>query len=387
MNPAPRGRGQRVDGIPAQRRADADHLQYSTSGATVGGRYRPYVSGRRPDDATADVVAASGVQPRAPVRVALIAAAVLVTVTAALGALVGVDDPEESTAATSSTTRLTEPLGARLAVAEKSTSSGETQWITTRDTERSRSRSVESRPLVVPEQGPGEFEVAAAPDQSLPAGSFTYTVEVEQNLAFAADQIARLVDATLTDPRGWSTDTRPLVRVDAAPTIRVLLVTPGTADALCAPLETRGRLSCRNGANVVLNAWRWVNGTPDYTKLLNYRRYVINHEVGHALGFAHQPCPSPGSLAPVMLQQSLGLDGCRPNPWPEPATLTGDPARQRVRAHNRFPMITRWPSQCQDATHKPQCRGVSSRAAQLAPLNATRTTTTPSPYSSAPSAT
>jgi hypothetical protein len=72
----------------------------------------------------------------------------------------------------------------------------------------------------------------------------------------------------------------------------------------------------------VINAWRWVNGGPGYERNIDaYRQYVVNHEVGHALGYPHVRCPSPDVLAPVMLQQTLGLDGCRPNPWPAAVDL------------------------------------------------------------------
>jgi Protein of unknown function (DUF3152) len=45
---------------------------------------------------------------------------------------------------------------------------------------------------------------------------------------------------------------------------------------------------------------------------------VVNHEVGHWLGFGHSRCSGAGRLAPVMQQQSIGLEGCTFNPWPLP---------------------------------------------------------------------
>ena len=76
----------------------------------------------------------------------------------------------------------------------------------------------------------------------------------------------------------------------------------------------------------------------------NYRQYVINHELGHAIGYtAHQPCGGQGKLAPVMMQQTLDLNNkklhdrnpsevypdedvtCSPNPWPYPNPDNKDP--------------------------------------------------------------
>lgn len=185
---------------------------------------------------------------------------------------------------------------------------------------RTRNSSPTVAPAPVPETGTARFAVAGSASRAQQLGSFTYTVEVERDLPFAATSVAGVVDDTLADSRGWRHQGVRLSRVEGDSDIRILLATPATTDALCAPLRTRGRVSCRNGANVVLNAWRWVHGTSGYRyDLAGYRRYMVNHEVGHALGHPHTPCPRPGALAPVMQQQTLGLDGCRPNPWPSPA--------------------------------------------------------------------
>lgn len=76
-----------------------------------------------------------------------------------------------------------------------------------------------------------------------------------------------------------------------------------------------GAYSCRMGHDVLINDHRWRRATPSYrgAPVHAYRQMLVNHEVGHALGFGHARCRRTGALAPVMQQQSGGLQGCRRN--------------------------------------------------------------------------
>jgi hypothetical protein len=153
-----------------------------------------------------------------------------------------------------------------------------------------------------------------------------YRVAVQGTLQVAVAEFTGVVDSTLADPRSWIAghDVR-LQRVPAAAAhdFTIYLATPATADELCGQggLDIRENgvpyTSCRTGDLIVINSDRFLNGVPDYgAPLADYRRYMVNHEVGHRLGHGHVLCPASGRPAPVMEQQTLGLQGCVANSWP-----------------------------------------------------------------------
>jgi hypothetical protein len=146
-------------------------------------------------------------------------------------------------------------------------------------------------------------------------------VQVESGTGQVAQDFAAAVDTTLGDPASWAGAGRwSLQRVTTVEADFVIrLATPATVDKVCATvgLDTRGYVSCRAGNFVMINLDRWLTAVPDYNgDIALYRQYVINHEVGHELGYGHQACPGSGRMAPVMQQQTFGLDGCLANGSP-----------------------------------------------------------------------
>jgi len=195
----------------------------------------------------------------------------------------------------------------------------------------------------VPSIGNGTF--AAAPGGTSVVGSGStlvrYRVELENGITWGSnpvwtpDSFAAAADAVLADPKGWiASADHPIA--DAAQhmngaswsfqrvsgtdySVRILLATPGTVDKMCGSigLKTLGQYSCRYSNIILINLRRWLRGAPGFPiDLAGYHTMVINHEMGHQLGFKHMLCPSPGTLAPVMMQETINIGGCLPNIYP-----------------------------------------------------------------------
>ena len=182
---------------------------------------------------------------------------------------------------------------------------------------------------------------------------FTYTVEVENGIdtmSFGGDEgFARMVTETLGNPKSWTHNPQfAFQRIDATtpdlkPDFRVSLTSPMTVREGCG-YEIEIETSCYNPVygpdaepRVFINLARWVRGAvPFQGDIGSYRQYLINHEVGHAIGYTtHEPCDRNGGLAPIMMQQTFSTsdndatrydpesvkpDGktCRFNSWPYP---------------------------------------------------------------------
>jgi hypothetical protein len=171
--------------------------------------------------------------------------------------------------------------------------------------------------------GTGQFSVVPGTGPRYGSGLLKrYIVEVEGGLGEDGEAFAAFVERTLGDPRSWTHGgALSLQRVDSGPvSFRVTLASPRTVDRSCAPLNTNGYTSCFDShGHAMLNQARWETGVPWYVDdMTTYREYMVNHEVGHALGHGHVRCPRAGAPAPTMQQQTLGMQGCRHNAWPYP---------------------------------------------------------------------
>lgn len=146
----------------------------------------------------------------------------------------------------------------------------------------------------------------------------TYDVAIKGNTKGTLESFKKVVADTFKDERGWKRAGVEFKYVENNGRLHMILAEPGIIGALggCS-----SQLSCTVKPAVYINDDRYMGASESYRALgisvENYRTMVINHEVGHWLGHDHiVACETSTGLAPIMLQQSTGLRGCRPNYWP-----------------------------------------------------------------------
>jgi hypothetical protein len=139
-----------------------------------------------------------------------------------------------------------------------------------------------------------------------------YRTIVDDDVQYSDEDFRRDIAIYLNDPDGWAS-IYTFVYASSGPAKCIHLSTPNTLRKVGCE---KGSLSCAllAGDTIWLNVNRWVYGA-DASKLplIEYRQYMVTHEMGHALGYDHVSCSGPGARAPIMLQQTLGIGECIPN--------------------------------------------------------------------------
>jgi len=144
-----------------------------------------------------------------------------------------------------------------------------------------------------------------------------YQVALKGNVQVPLKDFAATADQVLNDPSGWAKSDIYFQQVSSGGSFTLWLSEARYLPSFARICSTT--YSCSVGSNVIINQDRWLQGAAPKVPISQYRIMVINHEVGHWLGFGHRYCSGSGQPAPLMMQQSKGLGQCTFNPYPLPS--------------------------------------------------------------------
>lgn len=173
-----------------------------------------------------------------------------------------------------------------------------------------------------------------------------------KRISMEISEFEKKVNQILNDPKGWSRCNVKFIQVPEinkveskkrvmfrqnfgknvegvrdTPTDYVeILLCPSNiiSDHFCPVLKKNENLSCADLRKIMVyvNLQRWLFGS-DFKEipLQEYQKYLINHEIGHAVfGLLHPECQNLKGYrkSPVMLQQTINLcnDKLKFNPYP-----------------------------------------------------------------------
>lgn len=143
-----------------------------------------------------------------------------------------------------------------------------------------------------------------------------YHISIENGLHKSLKHFSLIIEGVLNDKRTWKkyNFVRTFDKNEAK--VKIILTKPSTIFSIC---KLKG-LSCTDmiKKEIYINSNRWLRGSKkSKMNIKNYRKYLINHEMFHALGGGHNECKS-NQICGVTHQQTLGIPHkSKPNPWPK----------------------------------------------------------------------
>lgn len=144
-----------------------------------------------------------------------------------------------------------------------------------------------------------------------------YAVRVSPIYEKWTNRFLNCIDKTLNSDDSWIKIGHFIYSDDDPDIIYILSTTeeikearnkPSDKDIYGGPANLSVTFYGKDPIEVMIDANNFITGVP-ISKLgkKEYRKYVINHETGHALGYGHLPCNSENQICPVMYQMTKGV--------------------------------------------------------------------------------
>jgi hypothetical protein len=183
-----------------------------------------------------------------------------------------------------------------------------------------------------------------------------YTCDVDPDINSAHPELTQenfssKISSVLGDERGWKKygyefEYKGRIPSKDKNTLHIVLVNGDKAKKMCG--SKLGGFSCYSPDEnfIYMNLTNWMGGSQSQLPLERYRTYVINHEVGHRLGFGHPDkqktnycSANKGKPGSVMIQMTRGPDWVAPcieNEWPLDPSIYDETKNPRI--FNLYPV-------------------------------------------------